>query len=120
MQNSIENSSGVAGNYGSKISSYSISGGGFSGTASSLITGFLNTSGTITFTAKVTDSRGRTSSAIKVSIEVVPYSAPSFSTTSSQQIVIGLMLMQHFRRGRILYLVVEIYQQRLVMTLSIR
>lgn len=75
--------SGAAGSYGSKISSYSISGGGFSSTASSLTTGFLNTSGTITFTAKVTDSRGRTSSAIKVSIEVVPYSAPSFSTTSS-------------------------------------
>lgn len=51
---------GAAGVYGSTIKSYSISGGGYSGTAASLTTGFLNTAGTVTFTAKITDSRGRT------------------------------------------------------------
>ena len=62
---------GAAGAYGSTISSYSITGGGFTGTTASMTTGFLNTSGTITFTATVTDSRGRTSAAATVSISVV-------------------------------------------------
>lgn len=76
---------GAAGAYGSTISSYSITGGGFTGTAASMTTGFLNTSGTITFTATVTDSRGRTSTAATVSISVVAYSAPSFSSYLSQR-----------------------------------
>ena len=76
---------GAAGAQGSTISSYSISGGGFSSTASSFTTGFLTTSGTITFTAKVTDSRGRTSDAKTVSISVVAYSLPVVSSHSSQR-----------------------------------
>ena len=76
---------GATGAQGSTISSYSITGGGFSSTASSFTTGFLNTSGTITFTAKVTDSRGRTSDAKTVSITVVAYSPPSISSHSSQR-----------------------------------
>ena len=76
---------GAAGAYGSTISSYSISGGGYSSTASSFTTGFLTTSGTITFTAKVTDSRGRVSDAATVSISVVAYSAPSFTSYLSQR-----------------------------------
>lgn len=76
---------GAAGSYGSTISSYSISGGGYSGTSSTLTTGFLNSSGTITFTAKVTDSRGRTSAEATVSISVVAYSAPAFSSYTSQR-----------------------------------
>lgn len=76
---------GAAGAYGSTISSYSITGGGYSSTASSFTTGFLNTSGSITFTATVTDSRGRTSAAATVSISVVAYSAPSFSSYLSQR-----------------------------------
>lgn len=80
---------GAAGSYGSTISSYSISGGGYSGTSSTLTTGFLNTSGTITFTAKVTDSRGRTSAAATVSISVVAYSAPTFSSYLSQRCLSG-------------------------------
>lgn len=77
--------SGDAGSYGSTIKSYSISGGGYSGTASTLTTGLLNSSGTITFTATVTDSRGRTSAAATVSISVVAYSPPAFSAYSSQR-----------------------------------
>ncbi len=76
---------GAAGAYGSTISSYSISGGGYSSTASSFTTGFLTSSGTITFTAKVTDSRGRVSDAKTVSISVIAYSAPSFTSYLSQR-----------------------------------
>lgn len=61
------NINGAAGIYGSTISSYSISGGGYSSTVASFTTGYLATSGTITFTAKVTDSRGRTSDVKTVS-----------------------------------------------------
>lgn len=76
---------GAAGAYGSTISSYSITGGGYSSTASSFTTGFLNTSGSITFTASVTDSRGRVSTNATVTITVVAYSAPSFSKYISQR-----------------------------------
>ncbi|HEL1234606.1 TPA: pilus assembly protein [Streptococcus equi subsp. zooepidemicus] len=76
---------GAAGAYGSTISSYSITGGGYSSTASSFTTGFLNTSGSITFTASVTDSRGRVSANATVVISVVAYSAPSFSKYISQR-----------------------------------
>lgn len=76
---------GAAGSYGSTIKSYRISGGGFSGTSFSLTTGFLNTSGTISFSATVTDSRGRTSAAATVSISVVAYSLPSFSSYLTQR-----------------------------------
>lgn len=76
---------GAAGAYGSTISSYSITGGGYSSTASSFTTGFLNTSGTITFTASVTDSRGRVSANATITISVVAYSAPSFSKYISQR-----------------------------------
>ena len=76
---------GATGAYGSTISSYSISGGGFSSTAASFTTGFLTTSGTITFAAKITDSRGRVSDEKTVSINVVPYSAPSVTSYLSQR-----------------------------------
>lgn len=76
---------GAAGSYGSTISSYSITGGGFSSTSSSFTTGFLNTSGTITFSATVTDSRGRVSSSATVSITVQDYSPPSFTSYLSQR-----------------------------------
>ena len=76
---------GATGSYGSAIASYSITGGGFAGTSDTLTTGFLNSAGTITFTATVTDSRGRTSAAKTVSISVVSYSVPSFSSYLSQR-----------------------------------
>lgn len=80
---------GAAGSYGSTISSYSITGGGFSSTSSSFTTGFLNTSGTITFTATVTDSRGRVSAAKTVSITVQAYSPPSFTSYLSLRCISG-------------------------------
>ena len=72
---------GAAGVYGSTIKSYSISGGGYSGTGSSLTTGFLNTAGTVTFTAKITDSRGRTATKT-ASITVTDYTPPVLSSVA--------------------------------------
>lgn len=76
---------GASGSYGSTITAYSISGGGYTSTASSFTTGFLNSSGTITFSATVTDSRGRTSAAATVSITVQAYAPPSFQSYLSQR-----------------------------------
>lgn len=72
---------GAAGAYGSTIKSYSISGGGYSGTGSSLTTGYLNTAGTVTFTAKITDSRGRTATKT-ASITVTDYAPPVLSSVA--------------------------------------
>lgn len=83
---------GAAGSYGSTISSYSITGGGFSSSESSLTTGFLNSAGTITFRARVTDSRGRFSSYATVSITVQSYSAPSFISYESDRCTSGWVL----------------------------
>lgn len=76
---------GAAGSYGSTIKSYSITGGGYSGSASTLTTGSLNNSGTITFKATVTDSRGRVSAEASVSITVTAYSPPYFNSSLSQR-----------------------------------
>lgn len=73
---------GAAGAYGSTIKSYSISGGGYSGTSSSLTTGFLNKAGSISFTAKITDSRGRTASKT-ASISVEEYAPPVLSSAKA-------------------------------------
>lgn len=75
---------GAAGIYRSTITGYSISGGGFSGTSSTLTTGVLNTSGTITFTAKITDSRGR-STTKTCSIYVYSYASPNITSVLSQR-----------------------------------
>ena len=69
--------SGAAGVYGSTIRAYALSGGGYSSTAASLTTGPLNTAGTVTFTGRVTDSRGQTASATR-SITVQAYAPPRF------------------------------------------
>lgn len=72
---------GAAGVYGSTIKSYSITGGGFSGSSSSLTTGVLNSTGTITFTGTITDSRNRTATNT-VSITVLDYTKPSIDVTA--------------------------------------
>lgn len=76
---------GAAGASGSVIRAYSITGGGVSSTQSSVTTGFLNTSGSVAFTAKVCDSRGRWSDETTVTIEVVPYASPRFNSYSPQR-----------------------------------
>lgn len=79
---------GAAGAYGSTIVGYSITGGGFSGTASTLTTGFLPDSGTITFTGTVTDSRGRTASAT-ANISVIAYTSPQVQSPLIFRCVVG-------------------------------
>lgn len=74
--------SGAAGSYGSTIQSYQITGGGWSSSASTLTTGTLTTAGEITFTGKVTDSRGRTSDNVTCKITVIDYSRPGVSAWS--------------------------------------
>ena len=75
---------GAAGAYGSTIRSYSITTSPNVGSASaaSYTTGLLYSSGTITVTAKVTDSRGRTATKT-TAFSVYAYSAPYFSSVES-------------------------------------
>ena len=72
---------GASGAYGSSIKSYSITTDPAVGSAASyaLTTGILYRSGTITVTATVTDTRGRTASK-STSFSVYSYGAPYFST----------------------------------------
>lgn len=70
-----------AGAYGSTITSYKITGDGYSSTSSSFTTGYLTSSGTVTFTAVVTDSRNRTATRT-VSITVYSYSSPKATSTA--------------------------------------
>lgn len=74
---------GAAGTYGSTIKSYSIETSPSIGSAteSSLLTGILYRTGTITITAKVIDSRGRSATKTQ-SISIYPYSAPYFSSNA--------------------------------------
>ena len=73
----------AAGYQGSTIASYTISGGA-TGTQSSNVFAIspINTSGTVSYTVKVTDSRGRTATAT-VSVSVVAYSAPVLTLTEA-------------------------------------
>ena len=74
------NINGAAGAYGSTIKSYSIETNPSIGSASAstLTTGILYKTGTITVTAKVTDSRGRSASAT-TTLYIYYYSAPYFT-----------------------------------------
>lgn len=71
---------GAAGNNGSTITGYTIKSSdgsiSYSGSSNTYTTSVLTKSGTITFTATVTDSRGRTASKT-VSITVTAYSLPT-------------------------------------------
>lgn len=67
--------SGASGAYGSSITSYTITGGGWTATNGALTTGTLASAGNITFTATVTDSRGRKASTTRA-ITVIDYTKP--------------------------------------------
>ncbi|HBF7594785.1 TPA: shufflon system plasmid conjugative transfer pilus tip adhesin PilV [Clostridioides difficile] len=67
---------GASGSYGSSVTNYSITGGGYSSSAVSTTTPVLTQSGTITYTAQITDSRGRKSDTRTVSISVNAYAPP--------------------------------------------
>ena len=64
----------ASGSYGSTISEWYFD--GVSQTSNTKTTEAINQSGTVTFKAKVKDSRGRTSSEVPVSISVNEYSTP--------------------------------------------
>lgn len=65
---------GASGSYGSTISEWFFD--GVSQNSNTKTTEAINQSGTVTFKAKVKDSRGRTSSEVSVSISVNEYSTP--------------------------------------------
>lgn len=65
---------GASGSYGSTISEWYFD--GVSQSSNTKTTEAINQSGTVTFKAKVKDSRGRTSSEVPVSINVNEYSTP--------------------------------------------
>ncbi len=76
---------GATGSYGSTITSYKITGGGGTWTSWQFTTGLLTTVGTITYTATITDSRGRTSAPKSVSITVVDYNNPTINTFTAER-----------------------------------
>ena len=75
---------GAAGAYGSTIKAYAVSGGGYSGTTNPFTTGALNTAGEVTFTGKITDSRGRTASG-SASITVEDYAPPVLTNVEAHR-----------------------------------
>ena len=88
-QSGIKITATASGYQGSTISSYTISGGATGTQTSNVFTiSKIYASGTVTYTVKVTDSRGRTATA-SVSISVVAYSAPAFSATDAFRCVAG-------------------------------
>ena len=73
----------AAGAYGSTIKAYKITGAGYSSSESTLTTGILNTSGKLTFTCTITDSRGRYFTDT-VEITVYAYTTPTLSITAKR------------------------------------
>lgn len=70
--------------HGSAIKKRSVSGGGYSSSTATLNTGILNKSGTITFTGKITDGRGR--EGVKTnSITVIDYHNPSIDNVLAER-----------------------------------
>lgn len=70
--------SGASGVYGSTITSYTFTGGAVSTqTSNELNVSKIEQSGSVTFSVAATDSRGRTSASVSVTIEVQSYSPPS-------------------------------------------
>lgn len=82
---------GATGIYGSTIRNYSIKGGNFSysDTLNTYTTGVLNKSGSITFTATITDSRERTISKT-VTINVTAYTYPKLSINAYRSTSTGV------------------------------
>lgn len=76
--------SGYSTSYGATISTITFSGGASqSGSGSSVTKNPLTTFGTVTFKAKVTDSRGKSSGEVSASITVYAYGVPVVSTSTA-------------------------------------
>lgn len=63
--------------YGATASSYDVTIDGNKFTSNDNTSDFIKNSGSVSITAKVTDSRGRVSDEVTTSVTVIPYSAPS-------------------------------------------
>lgn len=72
---------GAAAGTGASLTAYRLEGGGYAANAATLTTGTLKSAGTVTFTASVTDSRGRTATRT-ASITVEAYSVPQLTSLS--------------------------------------
>ena len=75
----------AAAQYGATISGYSIRGGGYSGANATLATGLLNSSGTIPFVFRVTDSRGLYTEKT-VNISVLAYASPKVTSLTGWRV----------------------------------
>ena len=69
---------------GSEIASYQIYGAGFAGDTDVLTTGKISTAGEVTFTAVVTDKRGRSARANAI-VAVTDYALPSLSSFEAER-----------------------------------
>lgn len=74
-----------SGAYGSNITNYKITGNGYTYTTSTIVSNYLTSSGSISFSGLVTDSRGRQKSATAVTISVEDYTNPTISTAQVQR-----------------------------------
>ena len=76
---------GAAAQYGASVAGYSIRGGGYSGSNATLATGLLESSGTLPFVFRVTDSRGL-STEKTVNISVLAYAPPRVSSLTGWRV----------------------------------
>ena len=72
----------ASGSYSSTIKSYKTTANGGTYTASSFTTGVITSSGTLTVSTTVTDSRSRTTTVSKNNLTVLAYTAPKISSMS--------------------------------------
>ena len=76
---------GAAAQYGASVAGYSIRGGGYSGSNATLATGLLESSGTLPFVFRVTDSRGLYTEKT-VNISVLAYAPPRVSSLTGWRV----------------------------------
>ena len=76
---------GAAAQYGASVAGYSIRGGGYSGSNATLATGLLESSGTVAFVFRVTDSRGLYTEKT-VNISVLAYAPPRVSSLTGWRV----------------------------------
>lgn len=76
---------GATARYGASVTGYSIRGGGYSGSNATLATGLLESSGTVAFAFRVTDSRGLYTEKT-VNISVLAYAPPRVSSLTGWRV----------------------------------
>lgn len=81
----LSTSVNASGSYGSTIKTYSTTIEGVNYTSRTFTSGVLRSSGSITISSKVTDSRGRTSAAKSTTVSVIAYSTPKITSFTAQR-----------------------------------